>query len=264
MKPTVRTFRKMKRDAEKITMITAFDASLARLAQAAGIDMILIGDSLGLGALGFPDTLPVTMDMMIHHSRAVRRGAPDTFIVGDMPFMSYNLGMEQALTNAWRLIQEAGCDAVKLETGLPEVPVIKRMVECGIPVMAHIGLLPQGIKTAGGYRVAGRSEDEARALKDLARAVEEAGAFSTVLECVPADLSAEITRSLAIPTIGIGAGAGCDGQVQVIADVLGLDDSFRPKHSKCYAEVGHAIKQAVADYVAEVKGGKFPTAANSF
>ena len=264
MKNTVRTIRKMKQEGEKIAVVTAYDAPGARLAAAAGVDMILVGDSLAQGALGYADTLPVTMEDMLHHAAAVRRGAPEAFVVGDMPFLSYNLSLEQAVRNAGRVIQEAGCDAVKLESDMTVLPAVKRIVECGIPVMAHVGLLPQSLKTAGGYHVAGRSDAEAKALIATAQAMQNAGAFSVVLECVPAKLSGEITRALAVPTIGIGAGPECDGQVLVCSDVLGLFDGKQPKHAKRYAEIGQMMHQAFADYVDEVKNGTFPTAENSF
>ncbi|MBR2435739.1 MAG: 3-methyl-2-oxobutanoate hydroxymethyltransferase, partial [Lentisphaeria bacterium] len=211
-KKTVRTFRKMKKNAEKIVMITAYDAPTAAIAQAADIDLILIGDSVGTTMLGYDDTVPVTMDDMIHHCKQVRRGAPDMFLVGDMPFLSYHCGDDDAMRNAGRFLQEAACDCVKLESSRDTLPLIKRMVAAGIPVMAHIGLLPQHVKTSGGYRIAGREEADAAELKQLALDMEKAGAFALVLECVPAALSAEISRALEIPVIGIGAGAGCDGQ----------------------------------------------------
>ena len=262
-KKTVRTFRKMKRDGEKIVMITAYDAITASLAQAAEIDLILIGDSVGTTFMGYADTVPVTVDDMIHHGKIVRRGAPDMFLVCDMPFLSYHCGDDDAIRNAGRCLRETGSDCVKLECSKSTVPLIRRMVDAGIPVMAHIGLLPQHVKTSGGYRVAGREEEEAAALKKLALELQDAGAFSMVLECVPAALSEEISKMLDIPTIGIGAGTGCDGQVQVVTDLLGMG-SFVPKHAKQYAKLGEIITNAFASYRSEVKEGTFPTAEQSF
>ena len=262
-KKTVRTFRKMKKNAEKIVMITAYDAPTAAIAQAADIDLSLIGDSVGTTMLGYDDTVPVTMDDMIHHCKQVRRGAPDMFLVGDMPFLSYHCGDDDAMRNAGRFLQEAACDCVKLESSRDTLPLIKRMVAAGIPVMAHIGLLPQHVKTSGGYRIAGREEADAAELKQLALDMEKAGAFALVLECVPAALSAEISRALEIPVIGIGAGAGCDGQVQVVTDLLGIG-SFVPKHAKQYAQLGKAMTDAFQAYRDDVKNGSFPTEEHSF
>ena len=226
--------------------------------------MLLVGDSLGMGALGYKDTIPVTMDDMLHHCKAVRRAAPETFIVGDMPFMSYNISLERALENASRFLSEAGCDAVKMECDATMIDTVKKTVDCGIPVMAHIGLLPQSLKTAGGYRIAGRSEAEAEVLMDTAKRLQAAGAFSMVLECVPKLLSGEIAKELAIPVIGIGAGVLCDGQVQVVSDILGLFTDFIPKHSHRYAELGEAMKKAFSEYISDVRASSFPTDANSF
>ena len=262
-KPTVRTFIKMKENGEKIVQITAYDAIFARLAEAAGVDQILVGDSVGNTFLGYRDTVPVTMEEMLHHCKAVRRGAPNSFVIGDMPFMSYQLSMESALANAARFMKEADCDAVKLETGRAELPIIRRMVEVGIPVMAHIGLLPQSVKVAGGYRIAGKTEEAAAELLDMAREVQEAGAFSLVLECIPGDVAKKISESLTIPTIGIGAGVHCDGQVQVLTDVLGLLD-FTPRHARHFTEAGAAVKEALAAYAAEVRAQTVPTSENTF
>ena len=262
-KHTVRTLRKMKTNGEKIVMLTAYDAPTAKFAQAGGVDMILVGDSLGMAALGYSDTVPVTMDDMVHHCKAVRRGAPETFIVGDMPFLSFHLSEEQTLLNAARLIQDANCDAVKLETDRSTIPVVKRLVEAGIPVCAHIGLLPQSVKTSGGYRIHGRKEEEAEALLEDAIALQEAGAFAIVFECLPASLAKKITERLDIPTIGIGAGAYCDGQVQVIADLVGFFTEYLPKHAKRYADLGNEMKKAVSSYVEDVRRGAFPGADNA-
>lgn len=263
-KYTVRTFRKMRKDGEKIVMLTAFDAPTARFAETAGVDLILVGDSLGMNTLGYHDTIPVTMNDMIHHCQCVRRGAPNTFIVGDMPYLSYHTSIEAAILNAGRFMQEGQCDCVKLESDHSTIPLIARLIQAGIPVMAHIGLLPQSLKVCGSYRVAGRAEDEAQALIDDAKAIQDAGAFSVVLECVPAALSQKITDLLEIPTIGIGAGAGCSGQVQVISDVLGFDASFQPKHSKCYLNVQELAQNAIHQYVTEVKDGVFPSMDNAY
>ncbi|MBQ4106424.1 MAG: 3-methyl-2-oxobutanoate hydroxymethyltransferase [Lentisphaeria bacterium] len=262
-KATIRTFLKMKENGEKIVQLTAYDAIFARLAEAAGVDQILVGDSLGNTFLGYRDTTPVTMDDMIHHCRAVRRGAPNTFIIGDMPFLSYQLDLETTLRNAARFMQEADCDCVKLETTRAELPVIRRLVEVGIPVMAHIGLRPQTVKVAGGYRIAGKSEEAAAELRQLALDVQDAGAFAVVLECIPGELARQISESLTIPTIGIGAGIGCDGQVQVLTDVLGLSE-FTPRHAKPYAGIGQTVREALAAYADEVRHQTFPTDANTF
>lgn len=262
-KQTVRSLRKMKGDGSRIAMITAYDAPTARFAEAAGVDMILVGDSLGMSCLGYSDTIPVTMDDMILFCKAVRRGAPNTFIVGDMPFMSYHKSEEQALTNAARFMQEANCDCVKLETDRSTIPVVKRLVDAGIPVCAHIGLLPQHLKISGSYRVQGRGEDEAAALLEDAKALQDAGAFCIVFECLPKMLAKRMTEALDIPTIGIGAGMYCDGQVQVIADVAGFFMDFLPKHAKRYAELGNIMTNAISEYVSDVKSGKFPADENS-
>lgn len=262
-KPTVRTFRKMKRDGQKIVMITAYDAPVAAFAQEAGIDIILIGDSVGMAMLGYQDTVPVTMDDMIHHCRMVRRGAPDMFLVGDMPFLSYHAGEDRAVLNAGRFMQEAACDCVKLECGEETVPLVERLVNTGIPVMGHIGLLPQRVKTSGGYRVQGREEEQGDQLAALAKKLEAAGAFSIVLECMPAALADRITSELEIPTIGIGAGPGCDGQVQVVTDILGIG-SFLPKHARRYAQCGDIMRRALGEYAEDVRKSVFPAAENSF
>lgn len=222
--------KKMKREGRKIVMITAYDAPTAKLAEECGADVILVGDSLGMAMLGYENTIPVTTEQMLHHCAAVRRGAKKSFVVGDMPFMSYQISEEQAMANAARYLQESMADGVKLEGGVSMAPTVKRLVQAGVPVMGHIGLLPQNVKTAGGYRVFGRKEDEASQLMADAKALEEAGAFCIVLECVPAELAKRITSSISIPAIGIGAGPECDGQVQVVNDILGLFSDFQPKH----------------------------------
>lgn len=261
---TVKSFLKMKRDGEKIVMVTAYDAPMAAFAWKSGMDMLLVGDSVGMTTLGYKNTLPVTMDQMIHHCKAVRRGAPEAFVVGDMPFGSYHKGFDQALTNAMRFIQDADCDAVKLEVDLNQIDVVAHLVQSGIPVMGHIGLLTQRVKTCGGYKVVGRTEDDERRLIKEAKSLEEVGAFSMVLECVSARVAREVSESVGIPTIGIGAGTGCDGQVQVVHDLLGMFSDFLPKHAKRYVNLGDEIQKALSSYVREVKSGEFPTDANSF
>ena len=263
-KITVSAFSKRKNAGEKLVMITAYDAPGAALCTRAGIDMLLVGDSLAMTVLGYPNTLPATMEEMIHHTKAVRRGAPDSFVVFDMPFMSYQISIEQALTNAGRAIKETGADAVKLEGGLELVPLVRRLVESGIPVMPHIGLLPQHVQAVGGYKVTGRSEDDALRLIETAKAFEEAGAFAIVLECVTREVAAKVTESLSIATIGIGSGPECSGQIQVFHDVIGMFDGFTPKHARRYAEAGNLIANALESYASDVKNGSFPGTENSF
>lgn len=254
----------MKRDGEKIAMATAYDAPTASFAEAGGVDAILVGDSLAMNTLGYAETVFVTMDDMISHAKAVRRGAPNTFLIGDMPFLSCHLGVEQGLRNAGRFIQEAACDAVKLECTPSTIPLICALVEAGIPVLGHIGLLPQSLKTSGVYRVQGRAERDALALIDRAAELQDAGCFAIVLECVPSDLGRRISERLDIPTIGIGAGPHCDGQVQVVCDLLGYSETFLPKHAKRYCRIGAVAAKAFSDYVAEVKAGVFPDEEHSF
>ena len=256
-KTNVRTFRKRKEAGEKIVMITASDAPSAAAAFAAGIDVLLVGDSLAMTVLGYENTLPLTMEEALHHARAVRRGAPDAFVIFDMPFMSYQVSIEEALRNAGRAVKEAGANAVKLEGGAELVPLITRLVDCGIPVMPHLGLLPQRIQTAGTYRITGRTDAEVEKLLSDARAVEAAGAFALVLECMPAEVGRRISEALTIPTIGIGSGPDCDGQVQVLNDLLGLFEEFTPKHARRYAELGRIFREAVTRYADDVKTGAF-------
>lgn len=244
-------------------MITAYDAPSAAAAFDAGIDVLLVGDSLAPTVLGYRNTLPVTMEQMLHHAAAVRRGAPGAFVVFDLPFMSYQESMEKALHNAGRALKEADCDAVKLEGGAEMAPLIDALVSAGIPVMAHVGLQPQKVQTAGGYRIQGRTPEAAERILADARAVEEAGAFAVVLECIPAELGKSVTESLMIPTIGIGSGSDCSGQVQVMNDVLGLFEAT-PKHAKRYAEIGRMIREALGSYASEVRGGVFPDDEHSF
>lgn len=261
-KTTVGVFAKRRAVGEKLVMVTAGSAAEAKAAFEAGIDLILVGDSLGMTMLGFDNTIPATMEMMLHHAAAVRRGAPEAFVIFDMPFMSYHTGIDEAVRNAGRAMQEAGSDAVKLEGGAdPEL--IRRLVSSGIPVLAHLGLLPQHVQAVGGYRVVGRDEESAEMLLSEALGVEAAGAFGTVLECVPAALGRRITDALHIPTIGIGSGAGCSGQVQVLYDILGLTERT-PKHAKRYADLGGSMREALAQYGKEVREGSFPDEEHSF
>lgn len=258
MKNTVITVKKAKEDNVKLTMLTAYDYSTAKLINAAGINLILVGDSLGNVILGYEDTISVTMEDMIHHAKAVAKGAPDALVVVDMPFMSYQTSAYDAVVNAGRLMKEGRANAVKLEGGKEVCPQIEAIVAAGIPVCAHLGLTPQSINAFGGHKVQGKSEQAAKKLVDDAIAVENAGAFAVVLECVPAKLAKVISEKLSIPTIGIGAGAGCDGQVLVYQDVLGMFSDFIPKFVKRFANVGEIMTQAFKDYDAAVKDGSFP------
>jgi 3-methyl-2-oxobutanoate hydroxymethyltransferase len=260
----VTTFKEMKRDGRKITVVTAHDALSATIVEAAGIDIILVGDSLGMTSLGFETTIPVTMEMMLHHCAAVARGAKLPLLVGDMPFMTYKISREQALANAARFIQEANMEAVKVEGGVETAPVVERIVSAGIPVMGHIGLLPQSFHAQGGFRVQGRNQgDKDRLLAD-ARALESAGAFMIVLEAIPVSIAREITKTLSIPTIGIGAGADCDGQVLVFSDIIGMAPGRLPKLARKYADVhGIAIK-AIQDFADEIRKGAFPGPENIY
>ena len=254
----------MKKNGEKISMLTAYDASFAGLIDATGIEMVLVGDSLGMVLLGYDSTIPVTMQEMLHHSRAVSRGVKRAVLVGDMPFMSYQVSESEAITNAGRFLKEAGCDAVKLEGGTEVCNTVKAIVRAGISVMGHIGLTPQTASQLGGYKVQGRDADSARKLMKSARDLEAAGAFSIVLECIPAELSEAITGAVSIPTIGIGAGKHCDGQVLVTHDMVGMFEKFIPSFVKQYANLASQIKEAVATYHEEVKNGSFPSENQSF
>lgn len=258
MKNTVVTFKKAKEDNVKLTMLTAYDYSTAKLINDAGINAILVGDSLGNVILGYEDTISVTMEDMIHHAKAVAKGAPDALVVVDMPFMSYQTSVYDAVVNAGRLMKEGRANAVKLEGGKEVCPQIEAIVAAGIPVCAHLGLTPQSINAFGGHKVQGKGEQAAKKLVDDAIAVENAGAFAVVLECVPAKLAKVISEKLSIPTIGIGAGAGCDGQVLVYQDMLGMFSDFTPKFVKKFANVGAIMTQAFKDYDAAVKDGSFP------
>lgn len=259
MKNTVTTFQQAKEKGEKLTMLTAYDYSMAKLIDEAGINSILVGDSLGNVMLGYEDTLSVTMEDMIHHGAAVARGAKNALVIIDMPFMSYQTSTYDALLNAGRLMKEGRANAVKLEGGIEVCPQIKAIVEAGIPVCAHIGLTPQSINAFGGFKVQGKTEGAAKKLIEDAKAVEEAGAFAVVLEGVPKKLADIITEKLVIPTIGIGAGNGCDGQVLVYQDMLGLFSDFTPKFVKRFADIGDVMKAAFAGYIDEVRSGAFPS-----
>ena len=264
MKKTTATFKKAKADGKKLTMLTAYDYSTAALVDGAGIDGILVGDSLGNVMLGYEDTISVTMEDMIHHGAAVARGAKDCLVVIDMPFMSYQESIEEAVHNAGRLMKEGRANAVKLEGGASVAAQIKAITDVGIPVMAHLGLTPQSINAFGGYKVQGKTEAAAKKLLEDAKAVEAAGAFSVVLECVPSALAAMVTKSLSIPTIGIGAGSDCDGQILVYQDLLGMFSDFTPKFVKRYAEIGSAMKEAFKAYIADVQSSAFPAPEHSY
>jgi 3-methyl-2-oxobutanoate hydroxymethyltransferase len=257
-------FLKMKSSNEKIVMLTAYDYPSAKQAEKAGVDMILVGDSLGMVVLGYDSTVPVTMEDMIHHAKAVKRGARDTFIVVDMPFMSYHLSVRDTLLNGARLIQETGANAVKLEGADDVTEKIKALTGAGIPVVAHLGLTPQSVGVLGGYKVQGKSAEAARKLIEDAKKVEEAGAFALVLECVPKQLAEEISSMLSIPTIGIGAGPDCDGQVLVYHDVLTYGVDRVPKFVKQYVNADELMQSGLSAYVSEVKSGAFPQDSHSF
>jgi 3-methyl-2-oxobutanoate hydroxymethyltransferase len=264
MRININQIKEMKPKGEKITMLTAYDYATAKIVDEVGVPLILVGDSLGMVVLGYESTIPVTIEEMLHHTKAVVRGTRQAMIIGDMPFMTYHISIEDALHNAGRFIQEGGAQAVKLEGGVTVAEKVRMIVGCGIPVMGHIGLTPQSIHQLGGYKVRGKTEETAAKLIDDARSLEEAGAFAVVLETVPAELADLITKSISIPTIGIGAGIGCDGQVQVINDILGSFTDFVPKHAKQYARLTDTIRNAVIEYHKEVKDGSFPTEKQSF
>ena len=261
---TVRELAGMKAKGEKIPMLTAYDYTAARLADQAGIPIVLVGDSLGMVILGYDSTLPVTMDDMVHHTKMVVRGTQRAHVVADLPFMSYQVNQSQALTNAGRLLQEGGAQSVKLEGGERVAETVRNIVDCGIPVMGHIGLTPQSVNAFSGYRVQGRDRQEAIQLLKDAQAIEDAGAYAVVLELVPTPLAGLISQRLTIPTIGIGAGVECDGQVQVLHDMLGLFTDFVPRHAKQYAQLAETMQQAFAQYAQEVRDGAFPTGKESF
>lgn len=264
MKQTAVTIQKAKEQGEKLAMLTAYDYSMAKLIDEAGIDMVLVGDSLGMVMLGYEDTLSVTMEDMIHHTAAVSRGIKNAFLVADMPFLSYQTSVYDAVCNAGRLIKEGRAEAVKLEGGSAFAEHIRAITNASIPVVAHLGLTPQSFHSLGGFKVQGKSEQAAKKLVEDAKAVEEAGAVALVLECVPAKLAELVTKKLHIPTIGIGAGAGCDGQVLVYQDMLAMFGDFKPKFVKRFGEVGAVMKEAFQTYSQEVKAGVFPAAEHTF
>jgi len=264
MRISISQIKDMKQRGEKITMLTAYDYATAKIIDEVGVLLILVGDSLGMVVLGYESTIPVTMEEMLHHTKAVVRGTKRAIVVGDMPFMTYHLSTDDALRNAARFIQEGGAQAVKLEGGMTVAEKVRSIVNCGIPVMGHLGLTPQSIHQLGGFRVQGKTEEAAARMLEDAQALEQAGAFAVVLETVPASLATLITQRIGIPTIGIGAGIGCDGQVQVINDILGSFTDFVPKHAKQYAKLADIIRAAIAEYDREVKAGNFPTEEHSF
>jgi 3-methyl-2-oxobutanoate hydroxymethyltransferase len=263
-KITTAVIRDMKRKGEKISMLTGYDSSMAAVLDEVGIDIILVGDSLGMVVLGYDSTLPVTMEDMLSHTRAVTKTVRRALVIGDMPFMSYQISVEEAVRNAGRFLQEAGAHGVKLEGGREVAEATRRIAAAGIPVMAHLGLTPQSVHQFGGYKVQGKEDAAAKRILEDAKILEEAGAFSIVLECVPAPLAQKITASLTIPTIGIGAGVYCDGQVLVIHDMLGMFEKFTPKFVKKYANLNLQIKDAVKQYIDEVRSGAFPGKEHSF
>lgn len=264
MKNTVTTFQQMKENGEKISMLTAYDYSTAKLVDASGVNSILVGDSLGNVVLGYEDTIAVTVEDMIHHGRAVAKGAKNALVVVDMPFLSYQTSVYDAVVNAGRIMKETHCGAVKLEGGAVVCPQIKAIVDASIPVCAHLGLTPQSINAFGGFKVQGKTMEAAQKLLDDAKAVEEAGAFAVVLECVPAKLAKLVSETISIPTIGIGAGNGCDGQVLVYADMLAMFSDFCPKFVRKFANVGETMREAFAAYDAAVKDGSFPAQEHTY
>ena len=264
MKNTVTTLKQMKKDGQKISMLTCYDFTTAKIMEESGINAILVGDSLGMTMMGYEDTLPVTMEDMIHHTACVSRGLKNTFLVADMPFMSYQTSIYDAVKNAGRLIKEGHAQAVKLEGGASVCEQIRAIVKADIPVVAHIGLTPQSVNAFGGFKVQGKEYDQAIQLIKDAKAVEEAGAFMVTLECVPEKLATLISKELSIPTIGIGAGAGCDGQVLVYQDMLGMFSGFKPKFVKHFANIGEIMKDAFMTYDKEVKEQSFPSEEHNF
>ena len=264
MKNTVSTISEQKKSGDKITMLTAYDYSTAKLADESGVNTILVGDSLGMVMLGYEDTLSVTMEDMLHHTKAVTRGAENALVVADMPFMSYQTSVYDAVVNAGRLIKEGRAQAVKLEGGAAVAEQIRAICDAQIPVVAHLGLTPQSVNAFGGFKVQGKTAERAKQLIEDAKIVEKAGAFAVVLECIPAPLAEKITESINIPTIGIGAGAGCDGQVLVYQDMLGMFGGFTPKFAKRYENVGEIMVNAFKKYIDEVKTGVFPSEEHSF
>ena len=264
MRLTIRDLKEMKSRAEKIVMMTAYDYTSARILEQAGIPILLVGDSLGQWVLGYDSTVPVTMEEMVHHTKTVVRGTQKCHVVGDLPFMSYQVGPAEAMRNAGRLLKEAGAQSVKLEGGRHAADTVYQIVESGIPVMGHVGLMPQTVNQLGGYQVQGKTSRAAIEVIEDARSIEDAGAYAIVLECVPRQLAAMITERVSIPTIGIGAGPNCDGQIQVFHDLLGLLTDFTPRHTRRYADLAIAVGEAVACYAAEVRDGTFPSDKESY
>ncbi|MBN1363925.1 MAG: 3-methyl-2-oxobutanoate hydroxymethyltransferase [Syntrophaceae bacterium] len=261
---TTADIKKMKVSGEKITVLTAYDYAMSSILDECNIDIILVGDSLGNVVLGYDTTLPVTMEDMLHHTKAVSRAAKNALIVADMPFLSYQVSTKEAFSNAGRFLKEADAQAIKLEGGRDFAEIVRKITSSGIPVMAHLGLTPQSIHQIGGYKVQGKKDEDAHRIIEDAKILEQAGAFSIVLECVPEALASEVTKSISIPTIGIGAGVHCDGQVLVINDLLGMSERFTPKFVKKYANLNSEIKKAVKNYIGEVKNGNFPDSEHSF
>jgi 3-methyl-2-oxobutanoate hydroxymethyltransferase len=260
---TVRDVRAFKERGERFPMLTAYDASQARLLDEAGIPLLLVGDTLGMEVLGYPNTVPVTMEEMLHHTAAVVRGARKALVIGDMPFMSYQVSIEEGVRNAGRFLKEAGAAAVKLEGGAPIVDLVRRLTGVGVPVMGHLGLTPQSVNQLGGWRVQGRSHEQAERILSDAKALEAAGAFAVVLEAVPAPLAQEITATLTVPTIGIGAGPHCDGQVLVFHDLFGISE-FSARFLKRYADVGESIRRGAESYAHDVRAGRYPGPEHSY
>lgn len=264
MKNTVLTFAKAKQDKTKLAILTAYDYTMAKLMDDSGVNAIMVGDSVGMVCLGYKDTLPVTMEDMLHHTKAVARAVSNSLLIADLPFMSYQTSVHDAMRNAGRLIKEGNAQAVKLEGGKEVCPQIRAIVDASIPVMAHIGLTPQSVNAFGGFKVQGKEEESARKILEDAKAVEQAGAFAVVLECIPAKLAALVTDSIGIPTIGIGAGPHCDGQVLVCQDMLGMTEDFTPKFVKNYGQLNLRMRKAFADYVDDVRQGSFPAPGHTF
>ncbi len=259
MRTTIDQIKEMKKKGEKIVMVTTYDYPTAKIVDEVGIPLILVGDSLGMVVLGYESTIPVTIEEVLHHTKAVVRGTRQALVVGDMPFMTYHISVEQALKNAARFIQEGGAQAIKLEGGVTVADKVQRMVDCGIPVMGHIGLTPQSVHQMGGYKAQGKTTSAAARLLDDAKALEQAGAFGIVVETVPTALASLMSKRVSIPVIGIGSGVECDGQIQVINDLLGLFTDFVPRHAKQYVKLSEIIKNALTDYRNEVTSGSFPT-----
>ncbi|MEG6570167.1 3-methyl-2-oxobutanoate hydroxymethyltransferase [Thermoanaerobacterium thermosaccharolyticum] len=263
-KVTVSTLRKYKSEGKKITALTAYDFPTAKILDECGVDMILVGDSLGMAVLGYESTIPVTMDYMVHHTKAVTKAATRAFIIADMPFMSYNISKEDALKNAARLMAEGGAQSVKLEGGIEVADTVKSIVNAGIPVVGHLGLTPQSVNQLGGYKVQGKDDKKASKLRSDAKSLEDAGICALVLECIPMDLAKEITESISVPTIGIGAGPYCDGQILVLHDMMGLTQGHKPKFVKQYANIDKIIRNSVNNYISDVRNSLFPTEEYSF